>query len=70
MPQHRGGKKGRKIDRNRKWCERYRLARKREKSKARKLYNHLLKFPGDLAAEQVANNLPEFLTFKRQLEAA
>ena len=70
MPQHRGGKKARKYDRNRKWCERYRLAHKREKSKARKLYRHLLKFPGDMVAERVANDLPEFLIFKRQLEAA
>ena len=70
MPTHRSGKKNRKIGRNKTWCERYRLAHKREKSKARKLYQHLLRFPGDMMAEQVANDLPEYLIFKRRLEAA
>ncbi len=31
---HRGGKKGRKIDRNRKWCEAYRRRGQREINRA------------------------------------
>ena len=42
--------KGRKIGRNKKWCERYRQARRREKNKALRLRKHLGRFAGDTVA--------------------
>ncbi len=37
MPVHRGGKKTRKYDRDRKKCERYKLAGTREKNKKKRV---------------------------------
>jgi hypothetical protein len=41
------GKKNRKVGRNAKWCERYRLSRRREHNKLRRLAKHLERHPGD-----------------------
>lgn len=51
------GKKNRKHDRNRKWCESYRARGQREKNKVKKLLKHLNRFPDDLAAKRVLANL-------------
>lgn len=42
--------KGRKIGRNKKWCEAYRARDQRGINKAIKLARHLRRFPGDLEA--------------------
>ena len=42
--------KGRKVGRNLKWCQAYRLRRQRERNKAVKLRRHLARLPGDLCA--------------------
>lgn len=45
-------KKSKKHDRNRKWCERYRLVGQRERNKARKLLRHLKRAPWDDTARK------------------
>ncbi|MBI2039919.1 hypothetical protein HYT18_02505 [Candidatus Microgenomates bacterium] len=45
-----GGRKGRKIGRNKAKCERYRLSHRREKNKIRKILKHLKKHPNNTAA--------------------
>ena len=40
-----------KQDRNRKWCEAYRLRGQREINKAKRLARHLRKHPFDLVAD-------------------
>lgn len=47
------GKKTRKYDRNRKWCQSYRNRNQREKNKVKKLRRHLVRFPGDKVAAKV-----------------
>lgn len=42
----KGGKKGRKIGRNKVWCQGYRAAGRQEASKVRRLVRHLKKQPG------------------------
>ena len=42
--------KGRKIGRNLKWCQAYRLRRQRERNKAVRLRKHLARLPGDMVA--------------------
>ncbi len=48
----RKGKKNRKWDRNRVWCEAYRRRGQREKNKAKKLRKHLSRHPDDKIAAQ------------------
>jgi hypothetical protein len=43
----KGGKKNRKVGRNAKWCERYRLSNRRERNKLKRLNKHLARHPGD-----------------------
>lgn len=45
--------KGRKIGRNKKWCQAYRASGQRERNKAIRLQKHLARFPGDRNAERV-----------------
>jgi len=53
-----GKKKGsRKIDRNRKWCEAYRLRGQREINKAKRLARHIKRFPQDVAAANYLKKL-------------
>ena len=42
--------KGRKIGRNAKWCQAYRLRRQRERNKAVRLRAHLTRLPADTVA--------------------
>ena len=42
--------KGRKIGRNKRWCEAYRLRGQREKNKAVRLHKHLRRLPDDAVA--------------------
>lgn len=44
------GKKGRKVGRNRKWCQEYRARGQRMKNKIRKVARHLKRHPNDEAA--------------------
>ena len=44
--------KGRKIGRNKRWCEAYALRRQREKNKAVRLHKHLAWLPNDAVAAQ------------------
>ena len=41
------GKKNRKFDRNRIWCQAYKNRGQREKNKLRRLNKHLNRHPGD-----------------------
>ncbi len=50
MANTKGGKKGRKIDRNRIWCKAYRLRRQRERNKIKRLDKHLGRYPDDKCA--------------------
>ena len=43
--------KGRKIGRNLKWCQAYRLRRRRERNKAVRLRAHLARLPNDRCAD-------------------
>ena len=52
----KGGKKGRKIGRNKLKCERYRAAHRREKNMARRAGRYLLKHPNDEGALGAINN--------------
>ena len=54
----RPGKKSRKWGRNRRFCEHYRLANRREHNKALRLLKHLKRFPSDHGAENVLRGLP------------
>ena len=54
----KGGKKGRKINRNRLWCESYQRRGQREINKARRLARHLRKYPDDRTALHCFKNLP------------
>ena len=47
------GKKTRKYDRNRKWCQSYRNRNQREKNKVKKLRRHLARYPDDKVAAKV-----------------
>ena len=47
------GKKQRKYDRNRKWCQSYRNRNQREKNKVKKVRRHLARFPNDKVAAKV-----------------
>ena len=58
MPQNKGGKKARKIGRNKKWCEAYRSREQREVNKARGVLRHLIHHPGDNRAFHAYTNLP------------
>lgn len=49
-PQVRGGKTGRKIGRNKKKCDQYRGAGRRQKNKAARLRQHLMGHPNDETA--------------------
>lgn len=51
-------KKSRKHGRNKKWCERYRLEQKHEKSHARRVTKHLSAHPTDQKALGYWRNLP------------
>jgi len=64
MAKQAKGKKRRKIDRNRKWCEAYRARGQREKNKALKLSKHLVRHPNDLTAKN------SFATVRGSLRAA
>jgi len=44
------GKKGRKVGRNKKWCEAYRSRSQEQRNQAPKLAKHCLRFPADKAA--------------------
>lgn len=44
----RGGKKGRKINKNKKWCENYLRTGRREVNKKKKLLRHRKKHPNDV----------------------
>lgn len=46
----KGGKKGRKIGRNAKYCERYRIEGREIKNKRRRLRRHLKRYPDDAQA--------------------
>ena len=48
------GKKNRKVGRNAKWCERYRLSNRREHNKLKWLIKHLTNHPNDQIAESAA----------------
>jgi len=50
MATHKGGKKSRKIGRDKKDCERYRARGIREKNKRRKLTRHVALYPNDKVA--------------------
>jgi len=50
--QNKGGKKNRKIDRNRKWCEAYKARHQREKNKVVKMRRHLVRFPMDARGDR------------------
>lgn len=51
-----GGTK--KYDRNRKWCQAYRLRGQREINKARRLLRHLKRYPQDSNTLKVFDALP------------
>ncbi len=53
----KSGKKGRKIGRNKAFCERYRAEGRRLKNKIAKLRSHLRHFPEDAQAQQVLGKL-------------
>lgn len=46
----KGGKKNRKVGRNKKWCESYRARHQREKNKVVKLDRHIQTHPADNCA--------------------
>ena len=58
MSKGRNGNK--KLDRNKRDCERYRLENRHEKSKARKLVKHLRHRPDDIEAAKAYAALPDF----------
>ena len=49
--------KGRKIGRNKKWCEAYRLLNRRLKNKLRKIRKHIKRFPEDKRAVSALTRL-------------
>lgn len=55
----RGGKKGRKIGRNKKSCELYRAQHRRERNKIRKIKKYLKRHPNDKQAAKRAEVLAE-----------
>lgn len=53
----KGGKKNRKVGRNKPWCTAYALRGQREKNKCIRLRRHLARFPNDRPAMHLlANN--------------
>lgn len=52
-----GGKKNRKVGKNRIWCLAYKNSGRREKNKARRLRSHLKRFPADKVAETALGGL-------------
>jgi len=46
----KGGKKGRKIGRNKNFCDMYKLQGRREKNKKKRKIRHLKRHPNDLQA--------------------
>lgn len=52
----KGGKKNRKIGRNKKWCEAYRNRGQREKNKCIRIRKHLARFPNDPTARHLLAN--------------
>lgn len=58
MPKaRRGGRKGRKIGRNKVKCEKYRLSHRREKNKIRKINRHLKVHINDWVAKKRVDEL-------------
>ena len=62
--------KGRKIGRNKAWCEQYKREERREKSKAYRLLKHFRWQPNDDAANKAFDALPEHVRkkAKRRIE--
>lgn len=53
------GQKGRKIGRNAKWCQNYRLRQQGERNKAKKLLRHFKRYGyANASAVHCYNNLP------------
>ena len=48
----KGGKKNRKWDRNRRWCQAYKARRQREHNKLTRIARHLTLFPKDDIAKR------------------
>ncbi len=51
------GKKQRKYDRNRKWCQAYRLRGQRERNKRRRLETRIRRNPNDVGAVRALERL-------------
>lgn len=59
MADKKGGRKGRKIGRNKAWCNAYRLSERRSRNKALKIARHLRHHPNNRTAVHAFGQLPE-----------
>jgi len=69
-----GKTKGRKIGRNKTFCENYKRTKRREHNKGRRLVKYLRKHPQDLVARKalrkISGIVPGFNHFLTELQAA